>query len=220
MRKLLLLGSSIAVVFAIHGCSSCHSEVQVTTAPPPPASSSAVVEAPPPPEPVAVRNAQIEGTRIHIPHELDFASGKSTFDDSKDPNKEILATLLEFLTKNTHVTKIRIEGHTDNTGKPDSNMTLSQQRADAVAKWLTDHGIVADRITTKGFGDTKPEVTNDTPAHKQQNRRTEFHVEEIDGKPHVPHQRQGGGTAATATSSSAASPGSSSSAAPAHSGAH
>ncbi len=223
MRKLLLLGSSIAVVLAIHGCSSCHSEVQVSTAPPPPASSSAAVEAPPPPEPVAVRNAQIEGTRIRIPHELDFASGKSTFDDSKDPNKEILATLLEFLTKNTHVTKIRIEGHTDNTGKPDQNMTLSQQRADAVAKWLTDHGIVADRIKTQGFGDTKPEVTNDTPAHKQQNRRTEFHVEEMDGKPHVPHHRQAGG-AATAPSASAASPSasaaSSSSAAPAHSGAH
>jgi outer membrane protein OmpA-like peptidoglycan-associated protein len=205
MRKLFLLGSSVAVVLAIHGCSSCHSEVQVTTAPPPPASSSAVVEAPPPPEPVAVRNASIEGTRIKIPHELEFAVSKATFDDTKDPNKEILGTLLEFLTKNTHVTKIRIEGHTDNTGKPDTNMTLSQQRADAVAKWLTDHGIAADRIKTQGFGDTKPEVANDTPEHKQQNRRTEFHVDEIDGKPRVPHHRQGaGGAVGPATSGSAA----------------
>jgi outer membrane protein OmpA-like peptidoglycan-associated protein len=218
MRKLFLLGSSVAVVLAIHGCSSCHSEVQVTTAPPPPASSSvAVVVAPPPPEPVAVRNTQIEGTRIKIPHELEFGVNKSTFDDSKDPNKEILATLLEFLTKNTHVTKIRIEGHTDNSGKPDSNMTLSQARADAVAKWLTDHGIVADRIKTQGFGDTKPEVANDTPEHKQQNRRTEFHIEEIDGKPHVPHHHQGAGGAATAPSASAAA---SASAAPAHSAGH
>jgi outer membrane protein OmpA-like peptidoglycan-associated protein len=215
MRKLFLLGSSVAVVLAIHGCSSCHSEVQVSTAPPPPASSSAaVVEAPPPPEPVPVRNAQIEGTRIRIPHELEFGVNKSTFDDSKDPNKEILATLLEFLTKNTHVTKIRIEGHTDNSGKPDTNLTLSQARADAVAKWLTDHGIVADRIRTKGFGDTKPEVANDTPEHKQQNRRTEFHVEEIDGKPHVPHHRQGAGGAAGAPSASAA--GSASAAPPTH----
>jgi outer membrane protein OmpA-like peptidoglycan-associated protein len=213
MRKLFILGSSIAVVIAIHGCSSCHSEVQVSTAPPPPASSSAAVEAPPP-EPVAVRNAQIEGTRIRIPHELEFGVNKSTFDDSKDPNKEILATLLEFLTKNTHVTKIRIEGHTDNSGKPDTNLTLSQARADAVAKWLTDHGIVADRIRTKGFGDTKPEVANDTPEHKQQNRRTEFHVEEIDGKPHVPHHRQGAGGAAGAPSASAA--GSASAAPPTH----
>ena len=215
MRKLFLLGSSIAVVFAIHGCSSCHSEVQVSTAPPPPASSSAaVVEAPPPPEPVAVRNAQIEGTRIRIPHELEFAVNKSTFDDQKDPNKEILGTLLEFMTKNTHVTKIRIEGHTDNTGKPDQNMTLSQQRADAVAKWLTDHGIAADRIKTHGFGDSKPEVANDTPEHKQQNRRTEFHVDEIDGKPHVPRHRHHGDAGGAAPMASTAPSGSA--AAPAH----
>jgi OOP family OmpA-OmpF porin len=211
MRKLFLLGSSVAVVFAIHGCSSCHSEVQVTTAPPPPASSSAVAEAPPPPEPVAVRNAQIEGTRIRIPRELEFGVNKSTIDDQKDPNKEILGTLLEFLTKNTHVTKIRIEGHTDNTGKADQNQQLSQQRADAVAKWLTDHGIAADRIKTQGFGDTKPEVPNDTAEHKQQNRRTEFHVDEIDGKAHVPRHRHHDGGAGPATSASAAS-----SAAPAH----
>jgi len=203
MRKLFLLGSSVAVVFAIHGCSSCHSEVQVTTAPPPPASSSAVVEAPPPPEPVAVRNAQIEGTRIRIPRELEFAVNKATIDDQKDPNKEILGTLLEFMTKNTHVTKIRIEGHTDNTGKPDQNQQLSQQRADAVAKWLTDHGIAADRIKTQGFGDTKPEVANDTPEHKQQNRRTEFHVDEINGKPHVPRHRHHDGGAAPMTSAAA-----------------
>ena len=206
MRKLFLLGSSVAVVFAIHGCSSCHSEVQVTTAPPPPASSSAA-EAPPPPEPVAVRNAQIEGTRIRIPHELEFGVNKATFDDQKDPNKEILGTLLEFLTKNTHVTKIRIEGHTDNSGKPDQNMQLSQQRADAVAKWLTDHGIAADRIKTQGFGDTKPEVANDTPEHKQQNRRTEFHVDEIDGNPHVPHHRHGdAGAAPSASAAGSAAP--------------
>jgi len=205
MRKLFVLGSSIAVVVAIHGCSSCHSEVQVSTAPPPPASSSAA-EAPPPPEPVAVRNAQIEGTRIRIPHELEFGVNKSTIDDQKDPNKEILGTLLEFLTKNTHVTKIRIEGHTDNSGKADHNMQLSQQRADAVAKWLTDHGIAADRIKTQGFGDSKPEVTNDTPEHKQQNRRTEFHVDEIDGKPHVPrHRRQDGGAAPMTSAAPSAS---------------
>ena len=202
MRKLLLLGSSVAVVFAIHGCSSCHSEVQVTTAPPPPASSAA--EAPPPPEPVAVRNAQVEGTRVRIPHELEFGVDKATFDDQKDPNKEILATLLEFMTKNTHVTKLRVEGHTDNSGKPDRNMQLSQQRADAVAKWLTDHGVAADRIKTVGMGDTKPEVANDTTEHKAQNRRTEFHVDEIDGKPHVPHHRHGDAGAAPMGSASAA----------------
>jgi len=159
-----------------------------------------------------VKNAQIEGTRVHIPHELEFAVDKATFDEKKDVNKEILSTLLEFLTKNTHVTKMRIEGHTDNSGKAQHNKELSQARADAVAKWLTDHGIDASRITTIGFGDTKPEVPNDSPAHKQQNRRTEFHVEEMDGKPHVPRHHGGdtsgggGGPAPSASAAGSAAP--------------
>jgi len=219
MRHILLLASSIAV-FALHGCAGCHSEVQVEAASTPSATVSvAVTTPPPPPEPVAVRNAQIEGTRIKIPHELEFAVDKATFDDQKEPNKEILGTLLEFLTKNAHVTKLRIEGHTDNTGKPQHNQELSQARADAVSKWLVDHGIDSSRVKTVGFGDTKPEVANDTAEHRQQNRRTEFHVDEIDGKPHVPHHHHdgagaGGGAGGAAPSASAAS-----SAAPAASGA-
>ncbi len=163
-----------------------------------------------------MKNVAIEGTRVRIPHELEFAVDKATFDDKKPVNKEILDTLMEFLQQNTHVTKLRIEGHTDNSGKPEHNQTLSENRAAAVGKWLTDHGVDAGRIHTVGFGDTKPEVPNDSAAHKQQNRRTEFHVEEIDGKPHVPrhHHGEGGeggggaaggaGSAAPATSGSAA----------------
>ncbi len=192
MRQIL---AALVVCGAVQGCSSCNAEVHTETAPPPAASSSSPpTPTPPPPEPVAVRNAQLEGTRIRIPHELDFASDKATFDDSKDPNKEILATLLEFMQKNTHITKLRVEGHTDNKGTADHNKTLSQQRADAVAKWLTDHGVDAARIKTVGYGDTKPEVPNDSDAHRQQNRRTEFHIEEVDGKPHVPRRRVDGGT--------------------------
>ena len=188
MRSIALGFAGLVGVLALHGCSGCHGQVRVVESnPPPPASSTAEAPPPPEPEPVAVRNAHIEGTRIRIPHELEFAVDKATFNDTKDPNKEILATLLEFMQKNAHVTKIRIEGHTDNTGKADHNQTLSQQRADAVAKWLTDHGVDAKRIHTVGFGDTKPEVPNDSDAHRTENRRTEFHIEEIDGKPHVPH---------------------------------
>ena len=84
--------------------------------------------------------------------------------------------------KNPQVVKVRIEGHTDNTGKPQHNLELSQQRADAVAKWLVDHGTDAGRIHTVGLGDTKPEVPNDSDAHRAQNRRTEFHVEQFQGR--------------------------------------
>jgi len=213
MRHLFIVAAALTAA-ALHGCSACSGEsygFSAQGAPPPPVASTPPTP-PPPPEPVAVKDAQIEGTRVHIPHELDFAVDKATFDDQKPVNKDILGTLLEFMTKNTHVTKLRIEGHTDNSGKAQHNKDLSQARADAVAKWLTDHGIDSGRLHSIGMGDSKPEVPNDSPAHKAQNRRTEFHVEEMDGKPHVPRSQRegggggGGGTGAAPSASASAPP--------------
>jgi OmpA-OmpF porin, OOP family len=70
--------------------------------------------------------------------------------------------------------KFEIDGHTDNTGNPAHNLTLSQQRADAVKAQLVSMGIDASRLSTKGFGDTKPLGANDTPEEKANNRRVEL----------------------------------------------
>lgn len=70
--------------------------------------------------------------------------------------------------------KFEIDGHTDNTGDAAHNLTLSQQRAEAVKTQLVSMGIDGSRLSTKGFGDTKPIDSNDTPAGKANNRRVEF----------------------------------------------
>lgn len=70
--------------------------------------------------------------------------------------------------------KFEIDGHTDNTGDANHNMTLSQLRANAVKAELVSLGIDASRLSTNGFGDAKPIDTNDTPEGKANNRRVEF----------------------------------------------
>ena len=71
---------------------------------------------------------------------------------------------------------ILIEGHTDNTGDANKNKILSLGRAKSIAQFLMEHQIRAQRITTIGYGDTKPIASNDTEQGRQQNRRTSFTI--------------------------------------------
>ena len=71
--------------------------------------------------------------------------------------------------------KIEISGHTDSTGSADHNRGLSERRASAVVAALgTNYRIVRDRMTPKGFGNTEPVATNDTPEGRTANRRVEI----------------------------------------------
>jgi len=72
---------------------------------------------------------------------------------------------------------VEIAGHTDSTGAPAFNMTLSQQRAESVRQYLIGKGIDTARMSTKGFGDTQPLVSNDSEAGRAQNRRVEFKIQ-------------------------------------------
>jgi OOP family OmpA-OmpF porin len=104
-------------------------------------------------------------------HGILFATGKSEVQpESRPVLKEIASTL-----KQHGDLKVLIEGHTDNIGAAASNLALSDARAAAVKDALVaDFGIAADRITTKGFGDTKPAAPNTTPLGRSQNRRVEL----------------------------------------------
>lgn len=86
-----------------------------------------------------------------------------------------LKKLLTFLEKNPTL-KIEIGGHTDNVGSDDANQVLSQNRAKAVMDYLVNHGIAADRLSSKGYGEASPIDTNDTPEGRANNRRTEFTI--------------------------------------------
>ena len=100
-----------------------------------------------------------------------FDTGKDALRGESDAEVANLAALF------TRYPQLRIEvqGHTDNAGDPTANLTLSQDRADRVRSMLiTKYGIAGDRIKSRGFGQTKPTATNDTPDGRRLNRRVEI----------------------------------------------
>src|SRR5688572_16723433 len=73
-------------------------------------------------------------------------------------------------------TNVIVEGHTDNTGSDAINQPLSERRAQSVANYTIAQGVEASRITTQGFGSSKPVADNTTEAGKQANRRVEIAI--------------------------------------------
>jgi len=69
-----------------------------------------------------------------------------------------------------------VAGHTDSQGTSELNLDLSTRRAEAVTSYIGESGFDTSRITSVGYGETKPVASNDTPEGRAQNRRIEFVV--------------------------------------------
>jgi outer membrane protein OmpA-like peptidoglycan-associated protein len=102
--------------------------------------------------------------------DIHFETGK--FDVLQESFGEIQKIATSLL--NSKSIKIEIRGHTDDVGSEDDNQNLSEQRAKSVKKVLISMGIDPNRMTTKGFGESKPILPNTTPENRAKNRRTEF----------------------------------------------
>jgi outer membrane protein OmpA-like peptidoglycan-associated protein len=152
------------------------------------------------------------GTQIDMPGDIEYATGSAKIVEN-DKSKAVLNALLQIMKDNNNITKLRIEGHTDDQGGKDYNKTLSDKRAASVADWLAKNGIDKGRLVTIGWGMEHPLVPNTSAANRSQNRRTEFHLQEIDGQPVQADSSSGGGASPAPAASASAS------AAPASSGA-
>lgn len=114
-----------------------------------------------------------EGIKLVLgENSVNFDTNKSTLTATAKSNLDKLVSVFQSYPD----TDIVIFGHTDNTGKPEYNLTLSQQRAASVKTYLASKGLVAARFETKGLGITEPIADNGTVEGRSKNRRVEFAI--------------------------------------------
>jgi len=111
-----------------------------------------------------------EGIKVEFNEKILFAFSKSDLGESAKTNLNKLVAILNQYPN----TNIEIQGHTDSRGTDEYNMGLSQRRANTVRDYLASQGIVGTRMTTRGFGESAPAYSNDTPDGMARNRRVEF----------------------------------------------
>jgi outer membrane protein OmpA-like peptidoglycan-associated protein len=114
---------------------------------------------------------QLEETGRAATQEIHFATGSAEILPDSQPVLEEIAALL----RDDPGLELIIEGHTDDVGGADMNLGLSRRRADAVKRWLVDGaGIAEVRLTTAGYGLTRPVADNDSDEGRARNRRVEL----------------------------------------------
>ena len=109
---------------------------------------------------------------ISISDKMLFKSGKS---EVTDQAMTVLGKVAQVLNSKPEI-EFLVEGHTDNVGEDAANMDLSKRRSASVKNYLVKKGVSADRITTDGFGETRPVASNDNEEGRHKNRRVEMTI--------------------------------------------
>lgn len=143
-----------------------------------PAPKPVVVTPPPAPKPVVV--APAPKPVVVAPVSFTLESDASFATASAKLKSSARATLNDFAAKalaaDANIRQIVISGHADSTGRKSFNQKLSQNRANAVRKYLIAQGVSASKISATGYGDSQPVASNATAAGRAQNRRAEIRV--------------------------------------------
>jgi outer membrane protein OmpA-like peptidoglycan-associated protein len=148
----LIAGCGGAVTFQGHG----HFDV----------TGSPIAKADPP-------RVEVKETKLEIRDKIQFEYSKAVISRA---SYDLMDEIADVIKHNPQIKKIQIEGHASADGSARYNRTLSAGRANAVKKYLVDHGVPADELTAVGFGSEKPVGDNTTAEGREQNRRVEFTI--------------------------------------------
>jgi OmpA-OmpF porin, OOP family len=124
--------------------------------------------APPPPPKV-----EIVADELVLRQQVTFETGTAVLRPESDST---LTEVARVLAEHPDVESVEVQGHTDETGTPEFNRRLSEERARSVVAWLVAHGIAPERLIAKGYGKDQPLADNATEAGRAQNRRVVFRI--------------------------------------------
>ncbi len=124
-----------------------------------------------PNDPTNKCGVQINPCEIVITEKIFFEYDRDVI---KPESYGIIDAVTSVLLSRDWIEEVQVEGHTDSDGPDDYNLDLSQRRAEAVMRYMTDKGVPPGRLTAKGYGETKPIATNKTKGGRAKNRRVQF----------------------------------------------
>lgn len=117
--------------------------------------------------------AFIAGDQVLLGEQVTFDFGSAAV---RGDAEELLQHVVDLLLRHPEIEHLRVEGHTDDVGSDADNQVLSEKRAESVRKWFETHGIAPERLSSKGFGKSRPLVPNNEEHNRRRNRRVEFHI--------------------------------------------
>jgi len=116
---------------------------------------------------------RITAEKIEILDKVFFETGKAVI---KPVSFDILNQVATVMRHHPDITRMRVEGHTDDKGSDAANLKLSQKRSEAVRAYLIKQAVEEHRLEARGYGEGKPIASNKTEAGRAENRRVEFTI--------------------------------------------
>jgi outer membrane protein OmpA-like peptidoglycan-associated protein len=105
----------------------------------------------------------------------------------------LLTEIADTLIRHQEIRRVEVQGHTDNSGTPEHNRVLSEQRAEAVRAWLVQHGVPTEKLVARGYGQERPIAPNVTAGNRARNRRVQFIITDRESGALAPPSGSGGG---------------------------